>query len=549
MGFRGGRTGGGQLGGIWRGRRKERRERRTVLGLGLERLEERVVLSTLTWSGNDAIAKGNHNWSDAANWDTAPTSGSALIFPSGLAGAALTSNDDISGGSYASLTISGTGYTITGSSGISAALSGTIDASQTSGSSTLNLPVNFVGTTAGTVTVNNAAATLTMGGAISGSAGLTTSGSGVLDLTATNTYTGGTTVSAGTTLVDGSVLGTVALSTGATLGGVGTVGSIASTAATVSPGDSSTKTGILTDSGALTLDTNSSFDVTLNGTTAGTNYDQLAAGGTITLAGALNISTGSFVPVVGDTFTIIHNTSGSAITGTFANVNPTTNTVAGDGYTFTINYAGGTDGQDVVLTAVTAPTDTWAGTDVAHQRQLVRRRITGRRGGPGGREHADLPDGPDRRGPDQQQRHRRRHGLQFDRGPGQRLRHHGQRRGTGRDGRRLAVLGLLDDQPADHLQSGRGDDHRRHSGATLLQNGVVTATSGVSKQGDGTLDLDANDGSLTATVGGGTLLVDGTVGAVAVNTGTTIGGSGTVGSIATTAAPSARGTSVPRPAS
>ncbi len=98
MGFRGGRTGGGQLGGIWRGRRKERRERRTVLGLGLERLEERVVLSTSTWSGNDAIAKGNHNWSDAANWDTAPTSGSALIFPSGLAGAALTSNDDISGG-------------------------------------------------------------------------------------------------------------------------------------------------------------------------------------------------------------------------------------------------------------------------------------------------------------------------------------------------------------------------------------------------------------------------------------------------------------------
>ncbi len=179
-------------------------------------------------------------------------------------------------GSYASLTISGTGYTITGSSGISAALSGTIDASQTSGSSTLNLPVNFVGTTAGTVTVNNAAATLTMGGAISGSAGLTTSGSGVLDLTATNTYTGGTTVSAGTTLVNGSVLGTVALSTGATLGGVGTVGSITSTAATVSPGDSSTKTGILTDSGALTLDTNSSFDVTLNGTTAGTNYDQLS---------------------------------------------------------------------------------------------------------------------------------------------------------------------------------------------------------------------------------------------------------------------------------
>ncbi len=46
-------------------------------------------------------------------------------------------------------------------------------------------------------------------------------------------------------------------------------------------------------------------------------------------------------------------------------MNPTTNTVTGDGFNFTINYAGGTDGQDVVLTAVAAPTDTWSGTDVA----------------------------------------------------------------------------------------------------------------------------------------------------------------------------------------
>ena len=51
-------------------------------------------------------------------------------------------------------------------------LSGTIDASQTSGSSTLDLPVDF-GTTAGSVTVDNAAATLVMGGAITGPAGLT----------------------------------------------------------------------------------------------------------------------------------------------------------------------------------------------------------------------------------------------------------------------------------------------------------------------------------------------------------------------------------------
>ena len=118
MEFRGGRFGGGKLGGIWRGRRAvERRSRRAVLGLGLERLEERVVLSTSNWSGVDAIATGNDNWSDAGNWDVAPTTGSDLVFPTGLTGAALTSNDDISGGSFGSLTIADTGYTIASTQG------------------------------------------------------------------------------------------------------------------------------------------------------------------------------------------------------------------------------------------------------------------------------------------------------------------------------------------------------------------------------------------------------------------------------------------------
>ncbi len=94
MEFRGGLAGGGRFGGIGRARRAERRVRRARLHLGMERLEERVVLST--WSGHDAVANGNDNWSDAGNWDTLPTAGSDLLFPPGLSGAALTSNDDIS---------------------------------------------------------------------------------------------------------------------------------------------------------------------------------------------------------------------------------------------------------------------------------------------------------------------------------------------------------------------------------------------------------------------------------------------------------------------
>ncbi len=67
----------------------------------------------------------------------------------------------------------------------------------------------------------------------------------------------------------------------------------------------------------------------------------------------------------------------------------------------------------------------------------------------------------------------------------------------------------------------------------LLMTGVVAASSGVTKLGSGTLSLEADDGSLAATLDAGTLLVDGTIGVVAANTGTTIGGSGTVDGITT----------------
>ena len=264
-----------------------------------------VVLTAVSppvdiWSGTDSTTTTPGNWSDANNWvgGVAPVSGDTLVFPTGLTGAALTSNDDISGGSFGSVIIQGGGYTIASSQGYGVTLSGLIDASYGSGSTTFSMPVDFGGGAA-TVTVDNQAAGLVMGGVISDATGLTKQGSGVLDLKGTSTYSGTTTVAAGALLVDGGVVA-VAVSSGATIGGTGTVASIATTSGTVSPGDSSTITGVLTDSGALTLDPTSSFDVTINGTAAGTNYDQLIAGGAINLDGAsLNISTGSFNPTPG----------------------------------------------------------------------------------------------------------------------------------------------------------------------------------------------------------------------------------------------------------
>jgi autotransporter-associated beta strand protein len=203
----------------------------------------------------------------------------------------------------------------------------------------------------GTLDTGTNNASKAFSGIISGPQGnLIKSGSGFFALQGNNTYSGLTTIRTGTLEVDGSQPASpVAVSSGATLKGVGVVGNTtASGLATISPGDSP---GILTCSN-VGFSSAGTFNVELNGTTAGAGYDQLQAFGPVSLAGVLALTLG-FSPALGDTFTIVSNNSGMPITGTFTGL--AQNVVFSTGGTpWQINYSGGS-GNDVVLTRVRAP--------------------------------------------------------------------------------------------------------------------------------------------------------------------------------------------------
>src|SRR5207253_7981730 len=136
---------------------------------------------------------------------------------------------------------------------------------------------------------------------------------------------------------------------GGTLGGTGTVGAITSTVSggTVSTGSPETSPGIL-NSGNLNLAAlgTRSFVVQLNGTTAGSGYDQLNVTGTVNLTGATLSGTVGFTPTAGQQFTIINNDGADAVTGTFNGLAEGAAVTLG-GKHFTISYVGGS-GNDVV---------------------------------------------------------------------------------------------------------------------------------------------------------------------------------------------------------
>ena len=193
--------------------------------------------------------------------------------------------------------------------------------------------------------------TFTISNTISGAFNLTFNLGGTVILSGTGTYTGTTTAQNGVHLrVNGVLSGSSAVTIlgSNSIGGIGTVSSPLTTlsASAIDPGQSP---GILT-TGNLLLSSNTNTQIELNGTTVGSQYDQLNVVGTASIGGAnLNIFL-SFVPAPGTQFVVLNNDAADPIVGTFAGLSEGSSFSSG-GSTFSITYVGGT-GNDVVLTVL-----------------------------------------------------------------------------------------------------------------------------------------------------------------------------------------------------
>ena len=141
-----------------------------------------------------------------------------------------------------------------------------------------------------------------------------------------------------TEVASGGVLGTSPALTGGVLRGAGQVnGSITNTSGSVEPGASP---GILSVTGNYSQGPGGTLAVEIGGTTAGTEYDQLAVDGTASLDGTLAITTtGGFDPALTDTFDVV--TSDGALSGTFATLTGT----SVNGKTYEASYTPGPPGK------------------------------------------------------------------------------------------------------------------------------------------------------------------------------------------------------------
>jgi autotransporter-associated beta strand protein len=236
---------------------------------------------TSTWSGTN-----NGLWNSNINWGgNALVSGNAVVFPSGPSNK-TTQNDFPTTLTLGPININASNYILNGNA---ITLGGGIFLNGASSTAQIGLPLGLTGSQA--FTISSSSSTLIVSGVISdvsGSNGITKTGSGWLNLQGAHTYSGETIIDAGVLILgpNGStpanIPGRVQIGTGY-LAGTGTVGGIVSlgTGAQISPGNSTTA-GTLTSAGDVVLSATDSINLKVATSTA----DRLNITGTLNLGGA-----------------------------------------------------------------------------------------------------------------------------------------------------------------------------------------------------------------------------------------------------------------------
>ncbi len=171
----------------------------------------------------------------------------------------------------------------------------------------------FTQTSTGTTVVVDSELTLAGGGSPVTTAGnVTVESGGTLTV-----YTDYDQSAGSTTLEFASLDGGNVNITGGSLVGVGTVNGDVSSGGQVIPGGTGAA-GVLAINGTYAQNASGSLDVDLSGTTAGSQYDQLAVSGSAALAGTLNVALiDGFEPVLGDTFQVMTFESSAGAFGVY----------------------------------------------------------------------------------------------------------------------------------------------------------------------------------------------------------------------------------------
>ncbi len=328
-----------------------------------------VPLVTMTGNATATAALGVTAASFTINGGTTVYSAAPTVAITGGGGAGATATAVLTGGVVSSITITnaGSGFTTAPTIAFSAGTITNAGTNPTGTGNATNFTVNGITVTSagsgytatptvsfssgtGTAATANLSAVIlgaatTLGGTgditinadVTGNFDLTKTGNGILTLNGASSNTSATTISAGTLRGTGSFAGNVTINGG-----------------THAPGNS---TGITTTSGSYTLAAAGTLQIEINGTTPGTQHDQVGVAGTVTLAGALDLIAAPAL-ATGSSFTLIDNTGASAVSGTFLGKAQNAEFYE-DAQWWRITYTGGT-GNDVVLTRIT-PTawQTW----------------------------------------------------------------------------------------------------------------------------------------------------------------------------------------------